>query len=150
MTRENTHWWYHAGQRPPQEIINEAVQLYNEGWTLEELGQKFHRTKPAIWRWINIFAEDLDNPDMKKKRIRTGERKAKVHRLTGIKAPETTAEVTPQSTSSCNEETPEQKIKRLEKELSEARLARDFYNEMINVAERQFNIDIRKKAGTRQ
>ena len=150
MTRENTHWWYHAGQRPPQEIINEAVQLYNEGWTLEELGQKFHRTKPAIWRWINIFAKDLDNPDMKKKRIRTGERKAKVHRMTRVKAPETTPQTTPAHVSSGNEESSEEKIKRLEKELSEARLARDFYNEMINVAERQFNIDIRKKAGARQ
>lgn len=150
MGKKEEPWWYHAGQRPHESIIREAVRLYNEGWTLKELGKKFHRSPSNISVWINIFAKDLDNPDMKKKRIRTGERKAKVHRLTGIKAPETTAEVTPQSTSSCNEETPEQKIKRLEKELSEARLARDFYNEMINVAERQFNIDIRKKAGTRQ
>ena len=150
MTRLNTEWWYHAGQRPPQEIISEAFQLYNEGWTLEQIGQKFHRTKPTIWNWINKFAKDLDNPDMRKKRIRSGKSKAKAQRLTGTIAPETTPETTPQSASSSKEESSEEKIKRLEKELAEARLARDFYNEMINVAERQFNISIRKKAGTRQ
>ena len=150
MTNLNTEWWYHAGQRPPQEIINSAVQLYNEGWTLAQLGQKFHRTKPTIWNWINKFAKDLDNPDMRKKRIRSGKGKAKGQRKTGIIAPETAPEASSHSASSSKEESSEEKIKRLEKELADARLARDFYNEMINVAERQFNISIRKKAGTRQ
>lgn len=47
-------------------------------------------------------------------------------------------------------ETPEQKVTRLERELRDARLMRDSYDEMISVAEKQFNISIRKKAGTRQ
>ena len=150
MDKKEEQWWYHAGQRPLDSIIREAVQLYNEGWTLKELGEKFHRTKSNISVWINKFAKDLDNPDMSKKRIRSGKGKAKGQRKTGIIAPETVPEASSHLTSSSKEESSEEKIKRLEKELADALLARDFYNEMINVAERQFNISIRKKAGTRQ
>lgn len=67
---------------------------------------------------------------------------APARRAAGVKAPETTPE------TASGTETPEQKIARLERELRDARLMRDFYDEMINVAERQFNIQIRKKAGT--
>ena len=49
-----------------------------------------------------------------------------------------------------NSETLEQKVRRLERELSEARMERDLYNEIINVAEKRFDIQIRKKAGTKQ
>ena len=150
MNKKEEQWWYHAGQRPLDCIIREAVQLYSEGWTLRQLGEKFHRTPSNISIWINKFAKDLNDPDMKKKRIRSGKDKAKAQRLTGFIAPETAPEARTQSTSSRNGESAEQKIERLEKELAEARLARDFYNEMINVAESQFNISIRKKAGTRQ
>ena len=87
---------------------------------------------------------------MRKKRIRSGKGRTKAKRMTGMTAPETVPEATPQSTYSGREESAEQKIRRLEKELADARLERDFYDEMINVAERQFNISIRKKAGTRQ
>ena len=47
--------------------------------------------------------------------------------------------------ASCNsEEDPASKIARLERELGEAILRRDFYDEMINVAESCFKISIRK------
>ena len=142
--------WYHCGQRPDESQIREAVRLYEEGWSQRAIGEKFNRSQSNIWNWINKFAKDLDNPDMSKKRIRSGKGKAKGQRKTGIIAPETAPEASYHSTSSSKEESSEEKIKRLEKELADARLARDFYNEMINVAERQFNISIRKKAGTRQ
>ena len=41
-------------------------------------------------------------------------------------------------------------ISRLEKELAHESLKSAAFNEMINVAEKQFNISIRKKAGTKQ
>ena len=47
-------------------------------------------------------------------------------------------------------ETAAQKISRLERELLEARMLSDIYNEIINVSEEKFNIRIRKKAGTKQ
>jgi hypothetical protein len=58
----------------------------------------------------------------------------------------------PEVISSANtpQETAEEKIARLEKELEDANLRADLYNEIINVAEKKFNIQIRKKAGTKQ
>lgn len=47
-------------------------------------------------------------------------------------------------------ETLEQKVRRLEQELKQARLRADFYDEMINVAEKKFQIQIRKKAGAKR
>ena len=150
MKQKEEPKWYHDGQRPNESKLIEAVMLYDAGWTLNELGKKFNRSKSNIWSWINIFAPEIGHPSMRKKRMRSGKGKAKAQRITGIKAPERSPEPVPQSTSASTDESPEEKIKRLEKELADARLARDFYNEMINVAERQFNINIRKKAGTRQ
>lgn len=40
-------------------------------------------------------------------------------------------------------------ISRWEKELDKARIKAELYNEMINVAERHFNIYIRKKSGAK-
>ena len=150
MKRNEEPRWYHWGQRPDESQIREAVRLYEEGWSQRQIAKKFNRSQSNIWYWINKFAKDLDNPDMKKKRIRSGKCKTKAQRITGTIVPETTPQTTPQTTCSVENESPEEKIKRLERELADARLARDFYDEMINVAERQFNISIRKKAGTRQ
>ena len=136
--------------RPLDEEILEAKHLYEEeGWTLQEIGEKFDRSKGSISIWINKFAKDLDNPDMSKKKIRASKQRERARRKFGVLAPEHTPQPNQPSESQAAESA-EQKIKRLEKELADARLARDFYNEMINVAERQFNISIRKKAGTRQ
>ena len=41
-------------------------------------------------------------------------------------------------------------IARLKKELAHESLRADAFNELINVAEKQFNISIRKKAGAKQ
>lgn len=41
-------------------------------------------------------------------------------------------------------------VKRLKKQLAQESLRADAYDELINVAEKQFNIQIRKKAGTKR
>jgi hypothetical protein len=41
-------------------------------------------------------------------------------------------------------------LKRLRRELTKAEIKAEAYDEMINVAESQFNIKIRKKAGAKQ
>lgn len=68
-------------------------------------------------------------------------------RLVGVTAPESSVM---SSTVSKSSETDAQKIARLERELLESRMLSDIYNEIINVAEEKFNIQIRKKAGTKQ
>ena len=52
--------------------------------------------------------------------------------------------------SCTTEEEPAPKIARLERELHDARLRLDFYDEMINVAESRFKISIRKKPGAKR
>lgn len=64
--------------------------------------------------------------------------------MTGVRAPERSA------SRVSSDETLEQKVKRLEKELRHERLRATFYDEMINVAERNFGIQIRKKAGAKR
>ena len=46
--------------------------------------------------------------------------------------------------------TDEQRIKTLEKELAEAKLRADAYQMMVEIAEKTFKIDIRKKFVTKQ
>lgn len=41
-------------------------------------------------------------------------------------------------------------LREKELELSREKMRADFYETMVNVAEKQFNIEIRKKAGTKQ
>lgn len=96
--------------------------------------------KSVIHSQNTKFANNLYNLDMSKKRIKACDKKSRGKRITGMTAPETVLPVLSQH----NQETLEDKIKRLEKELADTRLARVFYNEMINVAERQLNINIRK------
>ena len=142
--KEVSKTWVSAPMTKEDEA--EILSLHMQGWSVREIARKLNRGKTPIHRRIVKFANHLDNPDMSKKKLKASTRRAKARRLTGIKAPETT----PPVSSTHNQEALEDKVKRLEKELAEARLARDFYNEMINVAESQFNINIRKKAGTRQ
>lgn len=70
-------------------------------------------------------------------------------RVTGIQVPETNAKTSKKSASDVDE-TNEEKIARLERELEEARLRADLYDEIINVAEKKFDVQIRKKAGTKR
>ena len=128
--------------------IQDALSLRDEGLSIRAIAKKLNRSKTGIHKWITIFAEESGDPDMNKKRLRAPKPKEKVKRAVGLKAPEE-VEVSSKAANQPSENL-EEKVKRLEEELRKASLMRDFYDEMINVAEKQFNINIRKKAGTRQ
>lgn len=49
-----------------------------------------------------------------------------------------------------SKETPVQKIKRLEKELEEQRLKNEMLNYMIDLSDKQYGIEIRKKYSPKQ
>lgn len=147
-------------ERPKDSDVLKAYELYQSGWTLRELGRKYDRSPGSMHRWINKYAMEAVNTDMKKNNGSKGKYEhpaaSKARRAVGQHAPETIAvpskqpEAATLSGTQDDPETAEQKIARLERELRDAKLMRDFYNEMINVAEQQFNIPIRKKAGTRR
>lgn len=148
----------HWGLRPGEDKIREAVRLYEEGWTMKEIGKKFDRSQSNIWVWINKFAKELDDPTMSNRRKRNEAKKERARRQCGIKAPEARAPeagVTSGSRAGADTCAPGEaelkaRIARLERELEDARLMRDFYDEMINIAERDFNIPIRKKGGAKR
>ena len=94
----------------------------------------------TITRWISIFV--AENPEMMSKRMK-------------IKVPKRTenegkAERPKVSSDSDELKSLRTEMFRLKQELLEASLRADLYNEIINVAEKQFKIPIRKKAGTKQ
>ena len=94
----------------------------------------------TITRWISIFV--AGNPEMMSKRMK-------------IKVPKRTenegkAERPKVSSDSDELKSLRTEMFRLKQELLEASLRADLYNEIINVAEKQFKIPIRKKAGTKQ
>lgn len=125
---------------------------------MKEIGKRFDRSQSNIWVWINKFAKELDDPTMSKIRKRSEAKKERARRQCGIKAPEARrpeAGVTSGSragadTFALGEAELKARIARLERELEDARLMRDFYDEMINIAERDFNIPIRKKDGAKR
>ncbi len=114
---------------------DEALQLRKQGLSYRAISAKTGVSKTQLHRWLRIFAEKKPLPMR---------RKVKARRAAGVRPPERTGTKAP------SVETLEQKVKRLEKELGEARLRADFYDEMINVAESKFGIQIRKKAGAKR
>lgn len=124
-------WKYNCEKR--NKYYDEVIHLY----TQEGLGRsKISRIIPVgettISRWIRNFADEKQIQVVMKRK------------------------------SSINPETPEAgiesgdvkalqaEIARLKKELAHESLRADAFNELINVAEKQFNISIRKKAGAKQ
>ncbi len=71
------------------------------------------------------------------------------NRICGVHPPENNSEPSAELVEEGNE-TLQERLLRLEKALKEARMRADLYEEIINVAEKKFDIQIRKKAGTKQ
>lgn len=113
---------------------DQALSLRKQGFTYRAIGAKIGVSKTQVHRWLRNFAVEKRLPMQKK---------ITPKRETGVHAPERSGERVPS-------ETLEQKVRRLEQELKQARLRADFYDEMINVAEKKFQIQIRKKAGAKR
>ena len=127
--------------KPTREHYEQVVHLRRQGMSIREISSKTGVAKSAVHRWLCIFAGE-NQPAMKTKPISP-------KRVTGIQVPENKAKTSKKTTTE-SDETAEEKIARLEKELEEARLRADLYDEIINVAEKKFDIQIRKKAGTKR
>ena len=150
--------WRHLGIRPDAHQIREAVSLYQAGWTYKEIGKKFNRSQSNIWVWINNFAKDLDDPNMKEKNQRMAEKRERATKKiwakaseSGVEQPEVEqTEAVTANTADMTEAELKARVAHLERELRDARMMKDFYEEMINIAENDFKIKIRKKGGARQ
>ena len=142
--------------RPIEEaFIREVMILHEAGWSNVAIGKKMGRHNSNIQRLLAKLGSKSVIWDMKPSKQKDTKMRAK--RATGIQAPEESEGQMRMSTGALpgkeiheEIESPEQKIKRLERELSEACMERDLYKQIISVAEKKFEIQITKKAGTKQ
>ena len=118
---------------------DQVISLYRD----EHLGpRRISRIIPlactTISRWIRNFV--AENPEMISDRMQhsreSKERKASIESVDPAKAQEV--------------KELQLEVARLTRELRKASMRADAYEELINVAEKKFNIAIRKKAGTKQ
>ena len=124
-------WKYKSKKR--EKYYNEVIRLYTE----ERLGcVKISRIIPVgdstISRWISTFAAENQSPTLMPKTTPSHQAATSPDKECGdVKALQA-------------------EIARLKKQLAHESLRADAYDELINVAEKQFNISIRKKAGAKQ
>ena len=123
-----------------REKREKGILLHKQGYSYRQIGEKLGISPATVWNWVSKFA--VENQSVMKKKSTLVSK-----RLVGVTAPESSVM---SSTVSKSSETDAQKIARLARELLESRMLSDIYNEIINVAEEKFNIQIRKKAGTKQ
>ena len=118
---------------------NKVISLYRD----QHMGKtKIAKIIPVsdwtISNWIRKFV--AETPQYKSMRMKKAEEKRKRKAIE-----ESLQSVLPNDKQSLRSE-----VTRLRKALREMSMRADLYDEMINVAEKQFNISIRKKAGTKQ
>ena len=106
--------------RKREEVVRE---YFRGGLTYRELERKYSVPTSTIHRWVKEF-EKASGPE--------GLRKGKVRRALVVKESELSTEV-----------------RQLRRELEEARLYNKLLNTMIDIAEDEMGIDIRKKRGAK-
>ena len=119
------------------QYYKKVIDLYTkEHLSMWQISKIIPLDRSTIWRWISTFgAYDQESCVMEKKEIETPD---------SLAQPDD-AEPMPDDVESLQAE-----VKRLRRELTKAEIKAEAYDEMINVAESQFNIKIRKKAGAKQ
>lgn len=120
-----------------EQYYDEAVRLwYEEGLSELKIAKILPISHATVSRWVAKFA--IENNISRSHDALMGKVKTK----------------TQQAIDQLSLEAEIKKLKaekaRLESDLRMAEMKADLYNEMINVAEKQFNISIRKKAGVKQ
>ena len=117
-----------------EQIIREYLM---QGCGFRKLSAKYGISRTTICKWVLIH-QGIHNlpPSEKQEKYSTSSMNS-----------------SPKKTSSANEQTAkalQQKIAALEKQLQWEKLRADALDTMINVAEKQLDITIRKKPGTQQ
>ena len=124
--------------RKREKYFDKAMQLYfEEGMCGTHICQVLPIARRTLYDWIAIFAEQ--NPQIASMK---GVKKVK---KVSKPSPESQAEELPKTVSELQAE-----LKRLRAQLTKAEIKAEAYDELINVAEAKFNIQIRKKAGAKQ
>lgn len=121
-----------------EQYYDKAMQLYfEEGLCGTHICKVLPISRSILYRWIAIFAEE--NPQV-----------ASMKRVKAFKkAPSKSPEIQQEDLSRDVQEL-QVELKKLRAQLNKAEIKAEAYEELINVAEAKFNIQIRKKAGAKQ
>jgi transposase len=121
-----------------EQYYQEVVEMYkNTGYSSYRLSKHFPLSKHTLQRWIaNFVAENPQEAIMKR---------VKTVRNAPAPSPDVPAEELPKDVQELQAE-----LKELRAQLTKAEIKAEAYDELINVAEAKFNIQIRKKAGAKQ
>jgi transposase-like protein len=118
------------------DIRQQAIKEYLvDGMTYQQLSQKYGVSRSTINKWVLVYQEIHNLP-------RTA--KQKTHDLQQMAINGITDNPIQDQTSL------EQKVALLEKQLAWEKMKATALDKMIDIAEKELNIDIRKKPGTEQ
>ena len=132
-----------------KEKMPKARTLYAEGLTVGRIAKVLSMSRTTVYRWIANFAEETEE-DMSAKKKNKKRSAAITPEERRMHSQSSQVSTKSYLSTSAESESAAQKIVRLERELREARLRADLFDEMINVAEKKFDIQIRKKAGAKR
>ena len=120
-----------------EQYYDKVIEMYRStGYSPYRLKKIFPLSRHTIERWIANFAED--NPQVAAScRMRKSKTQPSI--------PEHAEQLPASDVQVLQEE-----LRRLRAELTNAEIKAEAYNELINVAESKFGIQIRKKAGAKQ
>jgi transposase-like protein len=120
------------------DIKQQAITEYlTQGIGYRQLAAKYGVSRTTICKWVQIH-QGIHN-------IAPTQKQQKYYLATMNSTPENTA------AEDCkNKQALEQKIALLEKQLAWEKLRADALDTMINIAEKQLDISIRKKSGSQQ
>jgi len=115
--------------------FDEVIRLHQLGYNKLRISSILPISYPTISKWISIFAtQNHLNPE-------------RMTKQTTSKASKTTTEKKVYST---DVDELNARIKALEAQLEKSEIRSIAYDRMIDIAEKNFNIPIRKKAGTKR
>lgn len=120
-----------------EQYFDEAIRLwYEEGLSEKKIEKLIPVSHSTISRWVTTFAVENNI--------------SRSHESLMCKAKTKTQQAIEQLSMEAEIKQLKAEKARLESDLRMAELKADLYNEMINVAEKQFNVPIRKKAGVKR
>jgi transposase len=122
-----------------EKYYDEVMRLYfDEGMGSLRITHLVPVSRSTILRWIRNFVSE--NPEYR----------YQMQKSSTVKLEDTSVAKQSEKASQAEIKALKEELGRLQVKLRKAELRADLYDEMINVAEKQFNIPIRKKVGAKQ
>ncbi len=123
-------------ERSPDYRKMVAKEYYTTLKTFSQLGREYGVNETTVYRWAQKYKSDFVTEDTVKQDVRTFES------VKNTDSPMKKTKLTPEQM--------EQRIEELEARLQHEQMRRIVLDQMIDIAERDLKISIRKKSGAKQ